>query len=74
MPPGEVPTAVPIGYLLMAIGSLASACIVLFYLLLESKKETLSLAREVIPLATTLQTTVQVLQKLLEKAEQRGIP
>jgi hypothetical protein len=61
--------AVPIGYLLVAIGGLTSACGVLFWQLIAAKREALDLAKEVIPVATLLQKTVEGLMKIVERLE-----
>jgi hypothetical protein len=60
---------VPIGYLLVAIGGLTSACGVLFWQLIAAKREALDLAKEVIPVATLLQKTVEGLMKIVERLE-----
>jgi hypothetical protein len=62
---------VPIGYLLVAISGLVAALVGMFWLLIAAKAETLSLAKEVIPVTTQLVTTVQGLQKLVERLETR---
>lgn len=61
MPP-EPAQVVPVGYLLIAIGALTSTVGVLFYALLAAKKESLELAREVLPV-------IAVLTKMIEKWE-----
>jgi hypothetical protein len=63
------PAATPAGYLLVAIAALASACVVLFWQLISAKREALDLAKEVIPVATLLQKTVEGLMKLVERLE-----
>lgn len=58
-----------VSYLLIAIGGLGSACVVMFWQVLQAKKDTLDLAKEVIPVATTLQRTVEGLIRLIERLE-----
>lgn len=71
MPPSDVPATIPIGYLIVAIGVLASVIAALFWQLLSSKRESLDLAREVIPVAVNLQKTVEGLLKLVERLERK---
>lgn len=66
MPPDPTAVAqtIPVGYLLVAIGGLCSAISVLLYLLLQAHKDSLALAKEVIPVIVTL-------MKFLERAERK---
>lgn len=68
-------TATPsdlVGYLVAAIGAMSVTIGVLFWQLIAAKGETLTLAKELIPVATALHSTAQAMQKIVERHEREG--